>query len=242
MDPRALLDWDYYLERLGSVIQKLITIPAALQKVRNPVPRVAHPEWLQRRINVKDDKLKQKKMTDLFKSAPLEEITNLQDPRIGDMEDFGVKLLKPKAIGTALSQATQATQKSQKRKSPEPAVAVSTNPYAALPEKMPVPTEDYEGFLEYQKQKWKIQKQARIRRRHLFGETRAMHRTILERRSGTKRRCCLRATWQVLQLRGTDSPGVVLAFVLIDSKVHRLKINVPRQVFLELEGKRAAGY
>lgn len=52
MDPRALLDWDYYLERLGSVIQKLVTIPAALQKVRNPVPRVAHPEWLQKRINV----------------------------------------------------------------------------------------------------------------------------------------------------------------------------------------------
>src|SRR6202012_5122690 len=39
MDPRTVIDWDYYLERLGSVIQKLITIPAALQKIRNPVPR-----------------------------------------------------------------------------------------------------------------------------------------------------------------------------------------------------------
>jgi DNA polymerase epsilon subunit 1 len=237
MDPRALLDWDYYLERLGSVIQKLITIPAALQKVRNPVPRVAHPEWLQRRINVKDDKLKQKKMTDLFKSAPLEEITNLQDPRAGDMEDFGVKLLKPKAIGTALSQATQATQKSQKRKSPEPAVAASTNPYAALPEKMPIPTEDYEGFLEYQKQKWKIQKQARIRRRHLFGETRANAQSNIGATFRNQAEMLFKSTWQVLQLRETDSPGVVLAFVLIDSKVHRLKVNVPRQVFLNLKGK-----
>ncbi len=61
-DPRALLDWDYYLERLGSVIQKLITIPAALQKVRNPVPRVPHPDWLQRRINIKDDRMKQKEV------------------------------------------------------------------------------------------------------------------------------------------------------------------------------------
>jgi hypothetical protein len=32
---RNILDWDYYTERLGSVIQKLITIPAALQKVPN---------------------------------------------------------------------------------------------------------------------------------------------------------------------------------------------------------------
>jgi DNA polymerase epsilon subunit 1 len=153
------------------------------------------------------------------------------------MEDFGVKLLKPKAIGAALSQATQATQKSQKRKSPEPAVAVSTNPYAALPEKMPVPTEDYEGFLEYQKQKWKIQKQARIRRRHLFGETRANAQSNIGATFRNQAEMLFKSTWQVLQLRGTDSPGVVLAFVLIDSKVHRLKVNVPRQVFLNLKGK-----
>ncbi|KAH8777198.1 hypothetical protein BGZ57DRAFT_350140 [Hyaloscypha finlandica] len=234
MDPRALLDWDYYLERLGSVIQKLITIPAALQKVRNPVPRVAHPDWLQRRINVKDDKLKQKKMTDLFKSAPLEEITNLLDRGTGDMEDFGVKLLKPKAIGTALSQATQ---KSQKRKSPEPVVAISTNPYAALPEKMPDPTKDYKGFLEYQKQKWKIQKQARIRRRHLFGETRVSAQNNIGATFRNQAEILFRSTWQVLQLRETTTPGLVLAFVLIDSKVHTLKVNVPRQVFLNLKGK-----
>ncbi|EEY16978.1 DNA polymerase epsilon catalytic subunit A [Verticillium alfalfae VaMs.102] len=95
-DPRALLDWDYYLERLGSVIQKLITIPAALQKVRNPVPRVPHPDWLQRRINIKDDKMKQKKMTDMFTKGPLEDITNLNGRGAEDMEDFGTKLLKPK--------------------------------------------------------------------------------------------------------------------------------------------------
>ncbi|CZR64400.1 probable DNA polymerase epsilon, calytic chain POL2 [Phialocephala subalpina] len=233
MDPRALLDWDYYRERLGSVIQKLITIPAALQKVRNPVPRVPHPEWLQRRINVKDDKLKQKKMTDLFKSAPLEEITNLQD-RSQDMEDFGVKLLKPKAIGAAL---TQASQKAQKRKSPEPAVAVNTNPFAALPEKMPDPTKDYRGFLEYQKQKWKIQKSARIRRKHLFGETRPGAQSNIGATFRVQAEMTYKSTWQVLQLRGTTSPGVVLAFVLIDSKIHQLKVNVPRQVFLNLKGK-----
>ncbi|KAK2103042.1 hypothetical protein P7K49_020709, partial [Saguinus oedipus] len=31
-DIRAILDWDYYIERLGSAIQKIITIPAALQQ------------------------------------------------------------------------------------------------------------------------------------------------------------------------------------------------------------------
>jgi DNA polymerase epsilon subunit 1 len=234
MDPRALLDWDYYLERLGSVIQKLITIPAALQKVRNPVPRVPHPEWLQRRINIKDDKLKQKKMTDLFVKAPLEDITNLHDSRIADIEDFGAKILKPKTIGAALSQASQ---KPMKRKSPEPAVAVSTNPYAALPEKMPNPTEDYLGFLDYQKQKWKIQKQARIRRRHLFGETRANAQSNIGATFRNQAEMMFKGTWQVLQLRGTSSPGVVMAYVLIDSKIHTLKVNVPREIFLNLKGR-----
>lgn len=28
-----ILDWSYYIERLGSAIQKIITIPAALQQV-----------------------------------------------------------------------------------------------------------------------------------------------------------------------------------------------------------------
>ncbi len=29
-----ILDWDYYIERLGSAVQKIITIPAAMQGVR----------------------------------------------------------------------------------------------------------------------------------------------------------------------------------------------------------------
>lgn len=48
-DVRAIVDWDYYRERLGSAIQKIITIPAAMQRVPNPVPRVKHPDWLHKK-------------------------------------------------------------------------------------------------------------------------------------------------------------------------------------------------
>ena len=240
-DPRALLDWDYYLERLGSVIQKLITIPAALQKVRNPVPRVPHPEWLQRRINIKDDKMKQKKLTDLFgaatKGGPLEDITNINtSPRMGDMEDFGSKLLKPKTIGAAIS-ASQKAPASQKRKSPEPTSAESQDLAAALPEKMPSPSEDYPAFLEYQKQKWKLQKQARIRRRHLFGERRGNAQNNIQQTFRNQAEMTFRNTWQLLQLKTSDTPGTVIAYVLIDAKIHALKIQVQRQVFLNLKNK-----
>ena len=49
-DVRAIVDWDYYRERLGSAIQKIITIPAAMQRVPNPVPRVKHPDWLYKKV------------------------------------------------------------------------------------------------------------------------------------------------------------------------------------------------
>jgi hypothetical protein len=39
-DIREIVDWDYYIGRIGKAIQKIVTIPAALQRVRwsNPLP------------------------------------------------------------------------------------------------------------------------------------------------------------------------------------------------------------
>ncbi|KFH48264.1 DNA polymerase epsilon catalytic subunit A-like protein [Hapsidospora chrysogenum ATCC 11550] len=233
-DPRALLDWNYYLERLGSVIQKLITIPAALQKVRNPVPRVPHPDWLQRRINIKDDKMKQKKITDLISKEPLGDITNINGPRVDDMEDYGSKLLKPKSVGAAVA-SSQPAPMAQKRKSPEP--AENSDPMAALPKVMPSPLDDYPAFLQYQKQKWKIQKQARIRRRQLFGDRRGLVGGNIQQTFMKQAHATYMNTWELLHLKPAESPGVVVAYVLIDARVHTLKIKVPRQVFLNLKSE-----
>ncbi|XP_036067162.1 DNA polymerase epsilon catalytic subunit A-like, partial [Oryzias melastigma] len=68
LDIRSILDWSYYIERLGSAIQKIITIPAALQQVKNPVPRVRHPDWLHKKLLEKNDIYKQKKISELFTS------------------------------------------------------------------------------------------------------------------------------------------------------------------------------
>jgi DNA polymerase epsilon subunit 1 len=73
-DLRTLLDWDYYKERLGSSIQKIVTIPAALQKCLNPVPRIKYPDWLHKRIKAQNDQFKQKDMRQFFKVADIEDI------------------------------------------------------------------------------------------------------------------------------------------------------------------------
>ena len=232
MDPRTILDWDYYRERLGSVIQKLITIPAALQKIRNPVPRISHPDWLQRRINIKDNRFKQRKMTDLFEKTPLAELSaNVLDHRLPttDLEDFGRSQI-PKA-------QAQVLKKAQKRKSPEPEAPVVADPYASLPAVMPDPSRDYRGFVRYQRQKWAIQRQARKRRRQLYGE-RSINAAGGDLAGIFRNQAALAytKTWQVLQLRASDAPGVVRAFVLIGQKVHALKVRVRRQLFLNMRG------
>ncbi len=51
-DLRDIVDWNYYRERLGGAIMKIITIPAAMQHVPNPVPRVKHPDWLSKKARV----------------------------------------------------------------------------------------------------------------------------------------------------------------------------------------------
>ena len=229
MDPRSVIDWDYYLERLGSVVQKLITIPAALQKVRNPVPRVAHPDWLQKRINTKDDRFKQQKMTQMFERQPLGELPqNLLDHRLpatGDIEDALSSQLKP-TVGRTV----------QKRKAAE-AAAVLADPFAALPAKMPSIERDYSSWLQYQKQKWKVQKQARIRRRQLFGDRPNLASDSLGSFFRNQAELLFINTWQVLQLRNGDSLGEVRAFVLIGKKIHSLNIKVPRQMYLNLKGE-----
>ncbi|KAI9829581.1 MAG: DNA polymerase epsilon catalytic subunit [Sarea resinae] len=231
MDPRSIIDWNYYLERLGSVVQKVITIPAALQKVRNPVPRVAHPEWLQKRINIKDDKLKQKKMTDLFEKKTLADITNTSlDNRVPDLEDFG-------AIATPKPKNGVITKMVQKRKAPELSAPVPEDPFASLPSKMPSMTEDYKGWLQYQKRKWKINEQASNRRKQLFGERGNNPSDTLGSFFRNQAELLFTSTWQLLELRDTEISGEVKAFVLIGQKLHTLRIRVPRQVFLNLKAR-----
>ncbi len=65
-----ILDWEYYIQRLGGTIMKIITIPAALQGVKNPVPRIAHPDWLHKYLLQKNDAFKQKRITEMFAAAP----------------------------------------------------------------------------------------------------------------------------------------------------------------------------
>lgn len=136
-DLRTILDWDYYTERLGSVIQKLITIPAALQKVANPVPRIRHPDWLFKRVAAKEDKFQQHRLTDMF--AKMKANAAVAQ---ADMEDVGVD-----------------------KDSSRPRVAVVRKKKVKEPEVAPDPQVDYSGYLRVMRKQWRTQRVERARAR-----------------------------------------------------------------------------
>ncbi len=69
VDFRDVVDWQYYKERLGKSIQKIVTIPAGIQRVPNPCPRVEHPVWLARSIADKASGKRQLTMQASFLNA-----------------------------------------------------------------------------------------------------------------------------------------------------------------------------
>ena len=85
-DIRRLLDWGYYRQRLDATIQKIISIPAAIQSVANPVPRSICPDWLQRSVRERQDKRKQRAITSMFTKAEKPEAPANESMDV-DMED-----------------------------------------------------------------------------------------------------------------------------------------------------------
>ncbi|KAI8325970.1 DUF1744-domain-containing protein [Martensiomyces pterosporus] len=185
-DIRSILDWDYYLERFGSVIQKLITIPAAMQGVANPVPRIRHPEWLLKRVNAAMNKHKQRHLTDMFRKVTKEEHmqsvadefarareadghSDTSEAQEGDMEDFGVA---GSGNGGALARqkrgiCRKAVSKRKRDQRPGTALSTAEGIAAHIGElgSAPNPSDGYAAWLAHSKQVWALKRKLRAIRR-----------------------------------------------------------------------------
>ncbi|CAM9190271.1 unnamed protein product [Chrysoparadoxa australica] len=163
-DVRSLLDWGYYKERLGKCIQKIITIPAAMQRVKNPVPRVPHPEWLQKKVRELNDGRCQLKIDAMFSLANAGGVTQ---QRV-DIEDLGASVsmaslsLGPVArvkkrvrqAGEAPGPEAQHAEIGQGEARNANAGAGADAAAAELPESSPSLDEDFAGWLQHQKRVW----------------------------------------------------------------------------------------
>ncbi|WVR03512.1 DNA polymerase epsilon catalytic subunit A [Kwoniella sp. DSM 27419] len=210
-DLRTILDWSYYTERLGSVIQKLITIPAALQKVANPVPRIRHPDWLFKRVAAKEDKFQQHKLTDMFAKMQATAITN------GDIEDMGKSKTGPSKM------AVVKKKKVVKEKTPEP---------------LPDPVEDYSDYLRVVRSQWRKQRIERARIRKQGGPRQdGTVSSMLRTRSIN----LVSRQWDIIQIASTNRPGEFRLWLAIDGTFQSVRLRVPREFYLNFKSLPAAG-
>lgn len=218
--PREIIDWSYYSERLASVVQKIISIPAALQDIKNPVPRVPHPDWLQKKIKAKDDTKQQSSIGSFFGGTTQKEI---QTKAIKDIEDFGE--IDPN-IRTKYGKVT-----SRKRKGIRNPEDDEIN-NAILSQPCPSITEDYEGFLLYQKAKWTAQSKLRANRKRLFGansesSSRSTVGGIFRRQAET----VVGTDWEILEYKLSTKPGDLKVYALVGGKVHTFTFHIPKKLY-----------
>lgn len=242
-DIRTLLDWDYYIERMNSCIQKIVTIPAALQGISNPVPRVAHPDWLHKRLLEKTDVLKQRKINEIFKRAPKEIMTSssqTQNGTTGDIEEIGGNL-RP-----AQQRILIHMNRGRGKRGRSPEIDTSKSWKEALGPAPPpgVDKESIAKWLLFHKRKWKYQakqraaeraKRSRLMESGNDDEFMPVSRKSNATLGGFLRRAqqtLLCNPWQIIQIMETGIPGTFKLWAMVGQELHLLRLIVPRIFYL----------
>ena len=244
---RDIVDWDYYINRLGSAIQKIITIPAALQKVKNPVPRVRHPDWLLQRL--KDMTNSQQTLKDTF-SALAKGVfdESVFAEREEDQADMKMMVaMKGKGKGK------DKISKFMRKRQPMEVVVEREEDLGPMPDER-----DHQVWLAWMKRKWCIiRERKRKRKEHMkycldhgiplqtgtpgAGSAGAM--AVIDSRSAkrirgvggylNKQASFLNTTvWQIVQIVQTDVPGELKLWVLLDNQMHDILLVVNRVLYL----------
>ncbi|KAH8310400.1 hypothetical protein KR044_001123, partial [Drosophila immigrans] len=240
-DIRDVLDWNYYIERLGGTIQKIITIPAALQGLSNPVPRVQHPEWLHKKMLEKNDVLKQRRINEMFSSRPKprqafsEEDKELQ---LGDLEDIAGKQ-SAETDGRPLV----TKRKRQQLEGDEESEAEQHKTWRqalGAPPPMGETRKTMLEWLRFQKRKWAWQLEQRQRCRQQSKRSRAGNESSAGNTASATatatlggflrrtQRTLLEQPWQIIQVLPVDELGHFTVWALIGDELHRIKLTVPR--------------
>ncbi|KAJ2883252.1 DNA polymerase epsilon catalytic subunit, partial [Coemansia aciculifera] len=246
VDIRDILDWDYYLERFGSVIQKLITIPAAMQGVSNPVPRIRHPDWLSKRVSAALNKHKQRHITDVFKKVSKEDYLlkaaaqDAADDSV-DMEDFG------SSIGSAMARPKTGVARRTKAVAEKAESVESLGLRLAQLGVAPSPSDGYAAWLQHSKQVWALKRRLRELRAKSASDndvvsshpdgasasaSAAAASGIGQFFSRSQQQSLARGVWHVLQWEETDTPGELKAWVLVGGQAHSVCVSVPRTLYV----------
>jgi DNA polymerase epsilon subunit 1 len=243
MDIRNILDWGYYKDRLGKTIQKIITIPAALQKLPNPVPRVPHPDWLHKNLQTLNDKFQQRSITSMF-AAKSKEPPAKKAIEPMDIEDFGGQNTdgpkRPVVHSMRKREETPTIEEIETSDPPE--------------DRLELNKENFTSWLTQKKSSWR--KRRKDRRASSSGGGRDAQSgkadSSLQKRSmgsmeGFVKEAALNLTkreWQIIEIREMSSAdtgrkdaklssGEFVAWIMVGTdSLRKVQISVPRIVFV----------
>jgi len=243
-DIRDILDWNYYIERLGSAIQKIITIPAAMQGLANPVPRVQHPPWLHKKVTEKSTSHRQKKITDIFTMIAKNTHNSSNDePR--DIEDLA-------GPSTSLKNPLVSVVNKRKRNQLEDEETIRGKNWKEVlgsPPSRGITKEERLKWLEFHKKKWAFQAKQRQQYRQkksktdesdgiTWGVIRNTHTSTMTGFLRRAQRKLLETPWQIIQLSETGEPGLFRLWILVDKQLHQVRLIVPRIFYVNTRKAR----
>ncbi|KYN42982.1 DNA polymerase epsilon catalytic subunit A [Trachymyrmex septentrionalis] len=243
-DIRDILDWNYYIERLGSAIQKIITIPAAMQGLPNPVPRVQHPSWLHKKVMEKSSSHRQKKITDIFSVVDknTSHANSTEEPC--DIEDLA-------GPSTSFTTSMSVINKRKRQHSDEDETIRAKSWKEALgsPPPMGKTKEERLKWLEFHKKKWAFQAKQRNQHQKKRSKTDesdgigwgVIRNTNTSTMTGFLRRAqrkLLETPWEIIQLLETGEPGMFRLWILVDTQLHQVRLVVPRIFYVNTRKAR----
>ena len=239
LDIRNVLDWDYYLERLGNTVRKIITIPAALQRVDNPVSRVEHPSWLNSKVKKMKDTLKQSDIRSMFGRIQSYEGTSnaITKPSamVVDMEDIGNP---QQAIG---KRPLVHYSKSHRRNSDK-----DTPLSEETKRRMDLHKDNFQDWLKQRKNQWRKSRHDRAKSSGKgIGQEKRPRTTTLE---GFVREAAMtleQNEWHILEIRdmsgydgvGSSSGDFSVLAMVGKNTLQKATISVPRTVFISAKAE-----
>jgi DNA polymerase epsilon subunit 1 len=215
---RSLIDWEYYKERVGNAILKIVTIPAALQGCQNPFPKVEYPEWLKKKVKDLSSIFKQKKLTDFLKSSDMSnKFTALGTASIEDIGKVKVRELTDNEIKAieARKEKNKKVEEEKKRIQDD-----LDNPISIQ--------KDFQGWLRCQKLFWrKYRKQRKEDPLSLMGKS-----GIISMMKNFDQVFYMN-TLQILQIQKTSVPGILKVWVrLANNLMYTLNLEVYRKIYI----------
>eukprot|EP00536_Pseudo-nitzschia_multiseries_P014500 jgi/Psemu1/298741/fgenesh1_pm.714_\ len=250
-DMRNILDWDYYMERLAKNIQKIITIPAALQKVRNPVPRVSHPAWLLSKVQQMNDKYQQKSILSMFgKKSVTKDFSKKSSasaiPVPLDIEDI-VGTTAPAKVGRPVVHSTKRpNQGTQIQKINEDGEMGDIRTEARV--ELSNERDKFSSWLDQKKKMWRRSRQEKKKIRSHGDRDGKSNQTSTRSKNQSLEDFVKKASlslsqkeWQIIELREMtshdtgkkkSSSGEFIAWVMVGDSLRKIQISVPRTIYI----------